>query len=130
MRRHHLSILGLAALAVMAGCESSTDLATVSAGGQWDRAAPAEMSYPEVRLRLVQNENGAITGCWAQAASCNVQSANVVGTNVNGDITLQFIGFPAANATFEGRFTNAYRLEGRLQGTNLNDPAVFRRIQF
>jgi hypothetical protein len=41
MRRHFLSILGLAVLASVAGCESSTDLATVSAGGHWDRAARA-----------------------------------------------------------------------------------------
>jgi hypothetical protein len=125
-RRRFLPMLTLALFALVAGCESSTDIEDVTAQGRWDGVGALQSAYPEVRLELTENADGVITGTWRRGS----QGGSAVGTNTNGSVTLQLTAFQAGNVMFQGAFTNRYRLEGSLQGAALDGPAVFRRIRF
>ncbi len=127
MRRVRLlPIFTLALFALVAGCESSTDIEDVTAQGRWDGVGALQSAYPEVRLELSEDANGAISGTWRRGS----QVGSASGTNANGSVTLQLTAFEVGTVTFTGRFTNRYRLEGSLSGTSLDGPAVFRRIRF
>jgi hypothetical protein len=127
MRRTFLaSILSLALVALVAGCESSTDLDDVSAQGRWDGVGALGVQYPDIRLELTENANGEITGIWRRGSS----TGPAAGVNNNGQVTVELTSFEIGTVTFQGRFTNRFRLEGEIPGANIGGPAVFRRIRF
>jgi hypothetical protein len=113
-------VLGIAA------CESSTDLGTTSIGGRWDGVGALQAKFPEVRLELTETSDGTISGTWRRGSS----AGPAVGSNQGGQILLQLQSFEVGSVTFQGRFTNRYRLEGDLQGSGLGSPATFRRVRF
>jgi hypothetical protein len=126
LRRRFIPVLGLALLAMVAGCESSTDLDEASAEGRWDGVGALQSSFPEVRLDLAESSNGTITGTWRRGS----QTGSASGQNNNGQITLELSSFEVGTVVFQGRFTNRYRLAGQLQGATLGGDAVFRRVTF
>jgi hypothetical protein len=129
IRRRIFLALALAlpfGLVSLTGCESSTDLGNTSIGGRWDGTGALQERFPEVRLELSEGADGAITGTWRRGSSAGPAQ----GTNQGGQIVLQLQSFELGTVTFQGRFTNRYRLEGDLQGAGLGAPATFRRIRF
>jgi hypothetical protein len=126
LRRRFLPALSLVLIALVAGCESSTDLEDVSVQGHWDGVGALQSSFPEVRLDLAESSTGTISGTWRRAG----QVGSVSGVNNNGQITLELSSFEIGTVVFQGNFSNRYRLEGNLQGASLGGPAVFRRIRF
>jgi len=126
LRRRLLPVLSLALMALVVGCESSTDLEDTTAQGHWDGVGALQSSFPEVRLDLAESSTGTITGTWRRAG----QVGSVSGVNTNGQITLELSSFEIGTVVFQGKFSNRYRLEGNLQGASLGGPAVFRRIRF
>jgi hypothetical protein len=126
LRRRLLPVLSLALMALVVGCDSSTDLEDATAQGHWDGVGALQSSFPEVRLDLAESPTGTITGTWRRAG----QVGSVSGVNNDGQVTLELSSFEIGTVVFQGRFSNRYRLEGDLQGASLGGPAVFRRIRF
>jgi hypothetical protein len=126
LRRRFLPALSLVLIALVAGCESSTDLEDASVQGHWDGVGALQSSFPEVRLDLAESSTGTISGTWRRAG----QVGSVSGVNNNGQVTLELSSFEIGTVVFQGNFSNRYRLEGNLQGASLGGPAVFRRIRF
>ncbi len=126
LRRRFFPVLGLALMAFLVGCESSTDLDDASAQGRWDGVGALQASFPEVRLDLAESSDGTITGTWRRGS----QIGSASGQNNNGQITLELSSFEVGTVIFQGQFTNRYRLAGQLQGATLGGDAVFRRVTF
>jgi hypothetical protein len=126
LRRRFLPMLSLVLVALVAGCDSSTDVTDSSAQGDWDGVGALEASFSGVRLALDETSGGTITGTWRRGS----QVGSASGVNQNGQITLELSNFEVGTVVFQGSFSNRYRLEGELQGATLGGPAVFRRIRF
>jgi hypothetical protein len=122
--RLKFAVLPLLFLALVA-CESSTDLDEVTATGRWDSVGALQ----GVTLFLNPESGGNFTGTWS-THSATVSASIINGTNTNGTIRFTLTSFQGGNRTFEGRFTNEYRMEGTLDGVALNGAAVFRRSSF
>ncbi|CAN5813761.1 hypothetical protein BH23GEM11_BH23GEM11_07860 [soil metagenome] len=127
LRRRLLPMLSLVLVALVAGCDSSTDVTDASAQGDWDGVGALEASFSGVRLALDESSGGTITGTWRTRAG---QVGSASGVNQNGQITLELTNFEVGTVVFQGSFSNRYRLEGELQGATLGGPAVFRRVRF
>jgi hypothetical protein len=127
MRRSAL-LFGFPILLIIAllGCDSATDLAEVTVQGHWDGVGAMQQTFSGARLDLVQNADGNVTGTWRRGGS----TGSVAGVNQNGNLELTLFSFETGTVVFEGRFTDRYRMEGVLNGTALDGPAVFRRVTF
>lgn len=127
MRRSALLFsLPILLLAVLAGCDSSTDLTEVTVTGQWDGVGPMQERFSGARMDLVESADGQVSGSWRRGGS----AGNVTGSNQNGNLELTLLNFEVGTVNFEGRFTDRYRLEGALAGGNVDITAVFRRVNF
>jgi hypothetical protein len=128
-RRTFVLALPAAALLALAGCESSTDIRDISASGRWDGVGSLQAQYSSVTMDLQQGSNGSVSGTWAVRAQHSYQGS-VSGSNTAGNMELTFFGFPSGTTRFQGRFTNDFRMEGTMDGANLNGSAIFRRTSF
>lgn len=128
MRRFHVSLVFPLILAVaVAGCDSSTDVSEVEATGRWESAGALRVALDtDVRLVLTETSGGSVSGTWHMGGAV----AQVMGTNQNGNLQLTLASFQGTNATFEGRFTDRYRMAGTINGVALDGEAVFRRTSF
>lgn len=134
MRRTNLMmVVTMLALATFASaCDTVTDLGEVRMEGTWDAVgALNEQIDGSMSLRLIASSDGVFGGTWQQRnASRQLIDEGIVAQGVNneGQITFNLLGFGGNGmVVFAGELTNAFRLEGDLQGYSLDAPAVFRR---
>ncbi len=127
MRRSVL-LLGLPIFLIVGllGCDSATDLAEVTVSGHWDGVGAMQETFSGARLDLTQTADGVISGTWRRGGL----TGGVTGMNQGGDLEITLLNFQVGTVTFEGRFTDRYRMEGALNGSSLDGPAVFRRVTF
>ena len=127
MRRSAL-LFGFPILLIVAllGCDSATDLTEVTVQGHWDGVGAMQQTFAGARLDLTQTADGEVNGTWRRGGS----TGTVTGANQNGTLELTLFNFDAGTVVFEGRFTDRYRMEGVLNGSALDGPAVFRRVTF
>lgn len=126
-RRSFLFVLPMIAALGLIGCESSTDIQDLSATGRWDGVGALQQVYPGLLLELSEQSDGQVSGCWRfRGTACQ----NVSGVNSAGSLDLTLASFPTGTAQFEGEFTHDFRMEGTLNGAQLNGSAVFRRTSY
>lgn len=126
--RRSLRLLGLPILlmAALAACDSATDLSEVTVTGQWDGVGPMQEAFSGARMFLTESADGEISGSWRRGGL----SGSVAGHNQGGDLEITLLNFEVGTVTFDGRFTDRYRMEGLLNGTSVETDAVFRRVNF
>ena len=127
MRRLGL-LCGLPILLIVGllGCDSATDLTEVTVSGHWDGVGAMQETFAGARLDLTQSADGVVSGTWRRGGL----TGGVTGVNQNNQLEITLLNFQVGTVTFEGRFTDRYRMEGSLNGTSLDGPAVFRRVTF
>jgi hypothetical protein len=124
------SFLAIAVLTVvLAGCESSTDLADVTMEGKWDGMGELYSVVPNFRMSVNANTDGTFSGNWTSASYSGSVSQ---GTRQGEVVQFTLFGFPGGARTFQGELTNEYRIEGTLTPSvaQVTGNAVFRRSSF
>jgi len=124
------SFLAIAVLtAVLAGCESSTDLSEVTMEGKWDGMGELYGVVPNFRMSVNANPDGTFSGSWTSA-----YHSGTVGQGTRSGESIQFtlFGFPGGSRTFQGVLTNRLRIEGTLTPAvaEVTGSAAFRRSSF
>jgi hypothetical protein len=127
MRRASTFSFVLAVAALMAGCDTVTDLGEVRLDGEWYSVGALQQSLngtnANLLLRLDDPNDGTVSGTWLLGGS----NGSVTEGTRNGQ-TIQFTleGFNGGSVVFAGELTNRFRLEGTLEGYPLDGTAVFR----
>lgn len=126
--RRSLRLLGLPILllATLVACDSATDLSEVTVTGQWDGVGPMQEAFSGARMFLTESADGEISGSWRRGGF----SGSVTGRNTEGSLEITLFNFEVGTVTFDGRFTDRYRMEGLLNGSAVETDAVFRRVTF
>jgi hypothetical protein len=118
-------VAALAAVVGLAACETVTELGEARMAGTWDGVGALQSRTGGLQLDLQQAPDGTFGGTW----KTNASSGQVVqGVNEGGVIHFVFLDFDGTpNLHFSGELTNAFRIEGTIDGYQLEGPAVFRK---
>ncbi len=119
-----LPVVALVLLFSATGCDSSTDLESVPVTGRWNSVG----ALAGVLLFVGPESGSTFTGSWSGPAGTS--SSITDGSNSGGVIRFTLLGFQGGPRTFEGKFTDALRLEGAISGLSLDGPVVFRRTSY